>query len=352
MNFYEWFKIEEATGIIVDPYEAMQELNLTDLAGGILDQENLNKAYRRMQMIHHPDVQGSEEKSKRINSAREVLEKFVGRTLPKNAGEYPNSSQGSSGSYGSGSYGSGSYGSGSYGSYREKEPSDRKHYSEEDVKSWCQQIVDKNYLQLVIRDLLRWLPMNTVFGGFNGPIGSQVKTEKLNKKGKSVNSESILSEIKGYMNYDGSNFPKDIYDMQINENWKEAWITYKAAKGYRSVSFKEIKAPIKKDPNVGMSIDKVESYLLGYGKDLVRLGGEYIGYPEQRDGRTFIGVMVKLQPKVLNIVKRYRTEMYGQSKIEEIKLTSGSHYGQITPDYLNKVINALEKRRGIKDEDI
>ena len=339
MNFYEWFKkLEEATGLIVDPYEAMQELDLTDLAGSILDQNSLNRAYRIMQMKHHPDVaQGSEEKSKRINSAKEVLEKFVGRILPKNTEEYSSEPQSSSGNY---------------GSYREVEPRDRKNYSEEDVKNWCQQIVDKNYLQLVVRDLLRWLPMNTVFGGFNGPIGSQTKTEKLNKKGKSVNSEDVLNIIKYYMNYDGSNFPQDIYDMQINERWKEAWITYKSAKGYRSISLKEVKTPVKKDPNVGMTTYKVESYLLGYGKDLIRFGGGYIGYPEQRDGRTFIGVMVKLQPKVLNVVNRYRTQMYGQSKIEEIKIGSGKHYGQITPEYLNKVINYLENRKGIKDENI
>lgn len=335
MNFSKWYKqIEESIGLITDPFEAMQELNLVDFAGKVLDTDSLNNAYRKMQILHHPDRLGSEEKSKRINAAKEVLLNYVGRTLPTELGTKPEPAYSSS------------Y---TQSSYSSPEPRDRKHYTENDVSTWSENVVSKNHLQFVVRELLRWLPMTAVFGGFNAPIGSKIKTEKLSKKGKNVSPDDILRLVKSAMVADGANFPSDIYHMDLNDKWGEAWVTYKGQKGYRSLSFNLVKAPIKKQPGVGMSIPEVETYLLLNDPDLRRLGNGYLGYPEHNNGRTIIGVMIKLQPKVMNIVKRYRTQMYGASKVEEIKLTDGAHYGKITKEYLDKVILAVQRRRGQSD---
>jgi len=78
-------------GLIRDPFEAMEELGLEKLAGQLLDQTTLNKAYRTMQILHHPDAQGGAEspaniKSKRINAAKELLTFYVGKTLPSQRG--------------------------------------------------------------------------------------------------------------------------------------------------------------------------------------------------------------------------------------------------------------------------
>ena len=100
-----------------------------------------------------------------------------------------------------------------------------------------------------------------------------------------------------------------------------------------------------------MTAMQAETYLLGANEDLTRLGNGYLGFPEHFNGRTFIGVMVKFQPKVMNVVKRYRRPQYGTTKVEEIKITSTA-YGKLTSEYLDKVVDYILRRRYEKDEEV
>lgn len=344
MKFSEWLKrYEEATALITDPYEAMQELELDSLAGQVLDQDSLNRAYRKMQIIHHPDAQAGSEspdniKSKRINAAKELLDSYVGRILPSSLGTRPEPQYSGSSTY-------------SGGTRTRPEDRNRKFYTSSEVDDWANSLVEKNYLQLVIREHVKWLPIFVSIDGFDRPIGSKIRTEKLTKKGKTVEASEIVELIKQAMQSDNSSFPNDILDMQMNDNWKEGWLTYKTPKGYRSISFLVIKAPVRKQPGVGMTAMQAENYLLGANEDLRRLGNGYLGFPEHFNGRTFIGVMVKFQPKVMNVVKRYRRPQYGTTKVEEIKITSTA-YGKLTSEYLDKVVDYILRRRYEKDEEV
>lgn len=345
LNFSEWLYNEAA---VKDPYNAMEILGLTDFAGQTLTAEVLRNAWKHLARQYHPDVYKGEDahdKSSSINGAYEVLLKYVGQPLPSSASATPPPKSTSSSSY------SGGYES-PFGSHRSDYYSSKyNHYSDAQVDEWINNLISKNYFQLVIKDSLEYPTFGQDFGEYSSHMGSQIQTKKLNNP-SFVDLKGIIHTL---MQRDKSDFPKNIVDMKINERWKEGWITYifyregKSSPMYRSIVFKETKVPVKKPAGVGMKKDEVENYLTSKG--MTYLGsssgvgaGSYYGYPEHRDGKTFIGTILKLQAKVVNVVKRYRADYYGASKVEEIKLKS-FNYGDLTPTICDEIIAAIEKRK-------
>lgn len=346
LKFSEWLYLEAA---VKDPYSAMEILGLTDLAGQILTPEVLRNAWKTLARTYHPDVYKGEDahdKASSINGAYELLQKYINKSLPSSAS--------TSSSYGASSPESTSKGYESpFGGYGRSNyyASKYNHYSETEVDEWITNLVNKNYFQLVIKDQLDYPTFGQDFGAYSSHMGSQVQTKKL-KNPSFVELKGIINTL---MQRDNADFPANIVDMKINEKWKEGWITYifykegRSSPFYRSIVFKEVKVPVKKAAGVGMKKDEVQNYLRS--KELVYLGsssgqgaGDYYGYHEHRDGKTFIGTILKLQTKVVNIVNRSRVDYYGTSKVEEMKLRS-FNYSDLTPTILDQIIALIQKRK-------
>ena len=336
MNFYKWLKLHEA--VVKDPYEAMEVLGLKGLAGQVLDAETLKLAYRKMAAQYHPDVNPSEdatEKTVMINGAKEVLDKYVGRTLPNDRGTSTYNYSGYSSSPSS------SYTRDRGNIYKENS------YTESQIKEWADKLADLNYFQLVVKAFVQYMPAFSDFGEYSNSLGSQESTNKLTKGNKTVTADDLLAIIKRAMSHDGVNYPTDIVDMKINERWGEGWVTYRVNRGYRSICFKKIKEAKKKAPGVGMKREDVVNYL--YEKGIRSLGNDLYGYFSHMDGRTVIGIMIRLQPKVLKVVRRYRHQEYGKSIIGEVNVVNGTfNYGDLTKEILDKIIAYVERKAAEK----
>jgi len=327
----------------MDPYEAMQHMGLENLAGKNLDKDTLDIAYRALAKKWHPDLNPGEpeavSKFKKIANAYERLVQFIGQQLPR-AGEVSHVSPPISPTPGA--------------------RMGAQSYSESDIETFAQQIVDLGYFQFVLRQKTERLPF-TLLRFSDASIGSAEMTRSMRKYGKD-NFEGVIDLIKKTMKMDNATYPTNIVAAIVKENWKEGWITYfyplsegniatrrmfgiGGEFGYRSISFK---APPKRkqQKGVGMKRSAVEVYLSQNGLQRLYSGRNvYYGLPENQGPRTVEGEVIKLQPKVFLLVSRSRF----QGKIHEIKIES-SPYGRLTPGILDSAIKWVRRKAGIEEE--
>jgi hypothetical protein len=328
MKFYEWLINEVAQSMT--PWEAMVALELTNLAGEILDSSALRSKFRELSLKHHPDRNVGDENANatmiKINNANSVLQDYIGRTLPSGESQSSSREQPRWGT--------------TYGTGKQKRPEDAKNVTEDDVKKWCEEAVALGRIQVYVREPHMYFGLWTSLG--NGPLGIKGKTKRLDK---TITPDQLFDII----TYMVPNFPTSLVDIG-NTKW-ESYLTYMdegqrptAAIKLRSICLEVPKVAKKKEAGVGMSRQQIIDYLESKNLKLIRYNkeGEYYGFQGQPEdeGTNFIRIKTK---KMDGILVAYDDYSYRRVR-KDIIITKEIYFGEVTPKILDAFIIWLKKR--------
>lgn len=282
--------------------------------------DDIKHAYRKLMMQYHPDrsndpseVEQFTEKMRQINLAREVLE-----ASPQNPHRPLEDSR-------------------SYTNVRDEEfwekfhkrwgPKPAQRFTEQDIRNFIDQVFEKNYLQLVVRAEIPYWPLDmglTSKGHYYRPVGPKVKTKRQKPEDKEAMLALFLKQ------------PGTIFDVAVTP--REAWVTWELRPGrdYRSAGFEPVKAPVKKDPNAGMTFAQVQSFLIEKGLAVVAGGSKYTYISVKGSGKRDAPAYIRLGMKNMVLVHRASTD--------DFKLSKETYYGQVTETILIGYISLLRKR--------
>jgi hypothetical protein len=281
---------------------------------------------------------------KRATEAFEVLQQYVGQTLPSGPG-IPGYGQQSR---------QGTPKEDWYGRFNDRlAPLGR--YSAQQFEEWAAKATELNYFQAIVRHKVGHISWgDSLVTDHTAPLGSKERTFRVvgySRTGGMQESpkDKIMKFVRESMAQEGADFPANIVDLKINEKWKSAWVTYAFpvegmggwSSRFRSLSFDEVKKKEPKQPGVGMKLEEIESYLRDQGLTVVAGGrvNSYYGLPGDREP---VGVFIQIAGKTIKPVRRARI---GRG-IEDIRLTRQSYYfGQMTKETLDKWIAFLKKKR-------
>jgi hypothetical protein len=343
VGFRTW--LERA--MTMDPWEAMEVLGLDGRADQTLSSEELSAAYRPLAAANHPDRNPDPEAVKtfkRATEAYEVLQGYVGQTLPSGPG-MPGYGQTQREGTPRGEW---------YGRFDERlAPLNR--YTAQQFEEWAARVAELNYFQAVVRHKAGHISWgDSLVSDHTRPMGSKERTFRVvgySKRGGMQESprDKIMKFVRESMAAEGADFPANIVDLKINEKWKSAWVTYAfPSEGlggwsarWRSISLDEVKKKEPKKPGVGMRIEEIEAYLREKGLAVVAGGrvNSYYGLPADRD---VAGEFIQIAGKTIKVVRRVRT---GRG-IEDVRLTSRSFYfGEMTKETLDKWAAFIFKKR-------
>lgn len=341
MNFRNWLE----AAMMMSPWEAVQELGLSDRVGEPMDENLLSSTYRRIALETHPDRNpdpGAAVRFKRAAEAYEVLRPFVGGPVP---GEHE--SPRSSGGFDHSTDARSEF-------YRElsRQMAPTGQYTMADFEEWIAGIVEKGYFQVKNRHPVNYISwgMKLKKDEYTMPLGSVANTFRITgyaRKGTGV-QKSPKDSIMELFGPNMSRIPEFIVDMKMKDqpNWREAWITMETPKGgYRSVSFFPVVKKEKKADGVGMKRDEVVQHLRSSG---MVLAGSYTAGDNYGVSDSPTGYFIQLGPKVIRIIRRYRGDYYGRKTIETMNVAS-AHYGKMTKELLDKYV-ATVKRRSQQNE--
>jgi len=351
MEFKQWLE----AAIKMDPYEAMEVMDLQNLAGKTLDQAVLMQAYRDLARERHPDLHPDDpeatSKFQELQNAFEALRDLVGQTLPGSRGPVPTT---------------GYRPGGVTGTPHQTGLHRPETYTEQDVEDFAKQMADLGYFKSIKKQSATWVPM-TIGRFSDASIGSAERTQTLNAKSGLNNAEGILGKIKEIMAADGATYPDNIVTVVVRPNWEQGFITYYYPRrsdvermfgihsnwGYRSIVFQAPPKKKKKQPGVGMKRSEVEDYLTKNGLKRLSYGGRatFYGLPQHEPSgkkRTIYGEVIKLQPKAFKLVSRSQYDRGYKKETMEVNIRSVS-YGALTKDFLDKAIKWVKVKAGAEE---
>lgn len=281
--------------------------------------EEISKAYKSLVLKFHPDRPGGDtEKMKEINEARTVIE-TGGKVEPSTTT----------------TTGTSWFDEKIWDLYRKKYgPKPSGNYNAESLDRLAHELIAKNLLQYKLREPTHMPVDASERSGGNWsywrPIGRQIATKKLKNQTEETLSALLKSFVKSHT----------ILDIKVNP--REAWVTVEIDPGrkYQSLSFEEVKAPVKKDPNLGLTPARIESILAEKGLMIVAGGGKN-SYWAPRGDNIKVGYFILETARKLSIVKRVR----GDRGIEDYPKSKVFFFGSLSEKLVLAMINLLLKYR-------
>lgn len=329
MKFKEWFLKESA--IDMNPWEAMDVMDLQHLKGQKLDAVTLRNKFREMSMKYHPDRNVGDENAvemmSKVNNANITLQKYVDRELPSSP-EQPSSFSSSSG-----------FGSG-FTKEKQSRPPESKNVTEEDVRKWCEEVLNQGRRVLFIRDPY------VGFGFFSRVGHGSVGTKRTRKTlAENITPQELFDLIKSQI----PDFPDSLID--IGQNKWESYLTFldnskrynTAVSSYRSISMEAPKAPKKKEAGVGMKRYDIIESLQNKGLTVLRKTKEadYFGFYNQPTDESYF---VRVKQKKIDLVVIHKVD-YGYTKrSSDMIISKEIYFGDVSDKILDSFINLLKKR--------
>lgn len=272
-----------------------------------LEAEELKSRYRRLSLQNHPDRGGSDQQMALINNAFETLSR-AGQDLsspppPPGGGERPQ---------------------------RRPQPQ-APVFTSEQRQAWMRRVLELGYVQVIYNEILYQVPMDFWFNGgvwSHRPIGSKKSTKRL----PPAEFQALLVRL---IEMDSAVRNCMLLAMEINENWKEAWLTFRLFSSrdnremYQSIRFA---AP----PQKKVKVDRVAPERI---QELLRTQLQLVGGGSRNTyyGLPGVAYQIKLQPRAILLVRRNRPA-------PDTKLKS-SPYGQLTEVVLQSWINLILSKR-------
>lgn len=288
--------------------------------------DEVKKAYRRLSHQYHPDLHGggtpeSIDMMKKINVAREIIES-------KNVGGHQAKP------------GPGPQGEGFWDGFRRQHgPQASGHYGDQDLRRLADHIVDKGLYQVVYRDVLDHVPYTAGYnhGGqwsYSGPFGSKRSTARMPA---GVTADQVHDQLKKISS------GKTIFDLGTRDRW--AWVTFEmdGGKKYYSVSFDQVKAPVKKEPGTGMTVVQIDDHLRQKGLAMVA-GGSKFTYWGPRGHSSKQGYFIRQAAKTLRVVRRTQVDQGYKKTIEDVPIVNEVYFGALKPETLDKWVAYVLKK--------
>lgn len=288
------------------------------------DPDTLRSAYRKKSREYHPDLNPSPEATSmmsRINEARAVLESGddqVGRRWQPDPVVYEDPF---------------------WTKFRDQYgPKPSGHYGASDLEMFAQYVLANQLLQAQIRTPRDSVPVTAgiprgSFWVYMAPFGSKAKTTRITP---GISPEQFVQTLKT------SSKGGEIFDLVMKP--KEAWVTWKhpgSRPTYQSFSFEPVRGPVKKDPNVGLTIAQIDQQFRQEGLAIVA-GGSKLSYWGPAGWPKKTGIFVRQSAKTLRVVRRESTGDY--RGIQDYPINQEVYFGALTPDLLTKYSNYVKQK--------
>ncbi len=274
-----------------------------------LDAQELKARYRQLSFKNHPDHGGSDQQMMLVNNAYETLSS-AGQNLQEPPSPPPGGGPRRPG----------------YGRPQPPTP----EFTQDQRQAWIKRVLELGYVQVIYNEILSQLPMDFWFNGgvwSHRPIGSKRSTKRMPL-------EELKALLLRMVQMDSAVQGCTLLAMEINENWKEAWMTFRLASRegrevYQSIRFA---AP----PEKKVKVDRVAP---GRIQELLRSQLQLVGGGSRNTYYGLPGVpyQIKLQPRAILLVRRNRPAA-------DTKLKS-SPYEQLTEVVLQSWINLILSKR-------
>ncbi len=288
------------------------------------DEAEVKSAYRRLAREYHPDRVGDSpealQKIKLINAARAVIEagEDVGR-------KYQPASE--------------SYDDTYWQHFRTQYgPKPSGHYGDSDLRRLAEAVLNKGLLQVMLRAQVPWVPVDAGIprGGawsYYRPFGAKTRTQRIPPD---TTPDKLTDQIKNLVR-------GKLFDLVIKD--REAWVTWEANDGrsYQSVSFELVKAPVKKDPNAGMTPQQIDEQLRREGLTVVA-GGTKLSYWGPRGHTPKVGIFIRQAAKTLRVVSRRQVDHGYKKEIVDNPLVAEVYFGQLKPETLTKWTDFVKRK--------
>lgn len=321
MNFKQWLT---ESSIEMNPWEAMEIMQLQDLKGQVLDANVLRTKFFELSRKYHPDRNLGDDNSLemmvKLNNANATLSKFIDKVLPSEKQETP-------------SYSSQHEPSDFYSGFKKGRPKDSKTVSEQDVMAWCEETLQKNRTVLFFRH-----PYTGFDYGFRigiGPYGSKSSRKTLPEN---TTPKDLFDIIKQSI----TNFPDSLID--IGHSKFESYLTFlNKSNNFSSISLETKKTPVKKEAGVGMKREEILMYFEKQGLTVLRQTKEadYFGFYNQP---TQESTFIRVKQKKVDIVSVQKVD-YGYKKVNnDVMVTKEFYFGTVTEKILDALIFVLKRR--------
>ena len=274
--------------------------------------DDVKAKYHSLALSYHPDLGGDLEKMKDLNEAREVIE-TGGASRTTRPSDDPQSEV-------------------VWTHFRETfGPKPSGNYSDTDLRKFATDIIAANFLQVIIRHKVPYVPLDAGIprGGvwtYYRPFGPKASTKRLTD----TDVDTLYTALQTHSG--------TVFDMAVKP--REAWVTWKLSDGsFQSISFELVRTPVKKDPNVGMTLEAIHKHLRQAGFE-VMAGGPKYGYWGPNHYREKTGLFIREARKTLRLIARTRLS----GGIADVAVTQEAYFGAITPVLLDKWINHIKSK--------
>jgi hypothetical protein len=328
-------KIFKTSADLMTPWQAVGVLGL--VGGQVLTKEALRDAYAPLVLQAHPDKNPGQEaeshdKTVRINAAKDILKRYIGRPLPSNDAD-PVVPPPTPDSEGFDDWYSNFLRTNNIVTGPQDRPRGAMSVAETDVLEWVKGVLAAGMRHALIRGAYQGFELMNRFG--LSPYGPVVKTQRLPED---ITPERLFEVVKATI----PGFPHSIIDLQIKTDrpQPESWVTFLDNKGergishskYRSLSFEPIKKKEPKQEGVGLSVSQVEQMLQTKGLSVVAGGSKYAYWGRRRSD----SYLIRQAAKTLRVMSRKSGEWFG--------ISNEFYYGKLTEQIVAAMVNVIDKR--------